>query len=57
MAKQTVTPEVRKFLSENGKKGGKIGGNITKQLVELGKQAAEEEGRDWHQVPDKKMKH
>lgn len=43
-----VSPEVRRFLSANGKKGAKIGGNITRQLVQLGKQAAEDEGRDWH---------
>lgn len=35
-----VTPEVRRFLSENGRKGGRIGGAITRRLVELGKEAA-----------------
>ena len=42
MAKQDVSPEVHRFLSENGKKGAKIGGATTKRLVELGKQAASE---------------
>lgn len=42
-----VTEEVRKFLSANGRKGGRIGGQITKRLVELGKEKARIEGEDW----------
>lgn len=41
-----IPPEVRRFLSENGKKGAKIGGETTKRLIELGKQAAAESGEN-----------
>lgn len=37
-----VTPEVRKFLSANGKKGG----HTTRRLIELGKKMAEIQHED-----------
>lgn len=37
-----VSDEVRAFLSENGRKGG----NTTKRLIELGREAAAESGED-----------
>lgn len=43
MPKQQTSPEVHRFLSENGKKGAKIGGETTRRLVELGKIAQAEE--------------
>jgi hypothetical protein len=44
--KRPVPAEVRKFLSDNGKKGAHQGGQITKRLIELGKEKAMEEGED-----------
>lgn len=50
MAKKTqtvpVSPEVRRFLSENGKKGGHKGGQTTKRLIEAGKKALGEHWKD-----------
>jgi hypothetical protein len=46
MQSEKLTPEIRRFLSENGKLGAKKGGAVTRRLVELGKQAAIESGED-----------
>jgi hypothetical protein len=40
---QEVTEEIHNWLSENGKKGGKIGGQKVKELIQAGKEALGEE--------------
>lgn len=44
-----VTPQIREYLSANGRKGAHIGGQISKRLIELGKEKAEEQGEDWRE--------
>jgi hypothetical protein len=39
MAQQQVSQEVHDWLSANGKKGGAIGGQRVKELIEAGKEA------------------
>jgi hypothetical protein len=40
---QEVTEEIHNWLSQNGKKGGKIGGQKVKELIQAGKEALGEE--------------
>jgi hypothetical protein len=46
-----VTDEVRRYLAENGKRGGLT----TKKLIELGKAAAEENGEDIAEEVDNEL--
>lgn len=42
--KRAVPKQVREYLSDIGRRGGPIGGQMTKRLIELGRQKAEETG-------------
>lgn len=43
MAERNVSPEIHDYLSKQGKKGGRIGGQKVKELIEAGKKALQEE--------------
>lgn len=47
-----VTPEIHNWLSENGKKGGKIGGQKVKELIQAGKMVLGEDVDEEEEVDD-----
>jgi hypothetical protein len=48
-----VSQEVHDYLSNVGRKGSSLGGQIAQKLIELGKQKYEEDtGQSWHMLEE-----